>query len=183
MAGQLLQLCARLACKAVSYRRSSTSARCCRRSTSFASGPVSRIVLDEAHHYLHGADASQLLDLERHGYTVVTYCASRLPKEFLADDAFCRYCQVHGRGPRALVDPRASEGRAGRRLADHGGSGRRSAAVQDGPATDAHVRHREKDVDVPVDEYRAFYFGSNGRPSARRVRTLRSSWRNWRARL
>ena len=66
-----------------------------------------RIVLDEAHYYLHGADAPRLLDLERHGYTVVTYCASRLPKELLADtevmivtsqsnpaevDALCRYC-------------------------------------------------------------------------------------------
>jgi hypothetical protein len=43
-----------------------------------------RIVLDEAHYYLHDADAPMLLDLDRNGYTVVTYCASRLPKALLA---------------------------------------------------------------------------------------------------
>ena len=41
------------------------------------------------------------------------------------------------------------------------------------PRLTPHVRHREKYVDVPVAEYRAFSFGSNGRPSARRARTLR----------
>jgi hypothetical protein len=66
-----------------------------------------RILLDEAHYYLHDADAQRLLDLERHGYIVVTYRASHLPKGLLADtevmivtceskpaevDAFCRYC-------------------------------------------------------------------------------------------
>jgi hypothetical protein len=43
-----------------------------------------RIVLDEAHYYLHDADAPDLLDFERNGYTIVTYCASRLPQALLA---------------------------------------------------------------------------------------------------
>ena len=43
-----------------------------------------RILLDEAHYFLHDADAHDLLDLEPNGYTVVTYCASRLPRELLA---------------------------------------------------------------------------------------------------
>ena len=43
-----------------------------------------RILLDEAHYYLHDTDAPQLLDFERNGYTVVTYCASRLPHALLA---------------------------------------------------------------------------------------------------
>ena len=43
-----------------------------------------RILLDEAHYYLHDADAPQLLDFERNGYTIVTYCASRLPQALLA---------------------------------------------------------------------------------------------------
>ena len=43
-----------------------------------------RVLLDEAHYYLHEPDAHQLLDLDRHGYIIVTYCASRLPKELLA---------------------------------------------------------------------------------------------------
>jgi hypothetical protein len=36
-----------------------------------------------------------------------------------------------------------------------------------------HVRHREKYVDVPVSEQRAFLFSSNGREAAPRARTLR----------
>ena len=43
-----------------------------------------RILLDEAHYYLHDTDAPQLLDFERNRYTVVTYCASRLPQALLA---------------------------------------------------------------------------------------------------
>ena len=43
-----------------------------------------RILLDEAHYYLHDTDAAHLLDFERNGYTVVTYCASRLPQALLA---------------------------------------------------------------------------------------------------
>ena len=43
-----------------------------------------RILLDEAHYFLHDADAHHLLDLDTNGYTIVTYCASRLPKELLA---------------------------------------------------------------------------------------------------
>ena len=43
-----------------------------------------RILLDEAHYYLHDSDAPQLLDFERNGYTVVTYRASRLPQALLA---------------------------------------------------------------------------------------------------
>jgi len=43
-----------------------------------------RILLDEAHYFLHDADTVRLLDLTFNGYTIVTYCASRLPKELLA---------------------------------------------------------------------------------------------------
>ncbi|MEO8077971.1 MAG: DUF87 domain-containing protein [Acidobacteriota bacterium] len=44
-----------------------------------------RILLDEAHYYLQDADAPRLLDLARNGYTIVTYCASRLPQALLAN--------------------------------------------------------------------------------------------------
>jgi hypothetical protein len=43
-----------------------------------------RIVLDEAHYFLHDASTHHLLDLELNGYTVATFCASRLPEELLA---------------------------------------------------------------------------------------------------
>jgi hypothetical protein len=148
-----------------------------------------RIVLDEAHYYLHGADASQLLDLERHGYTVVTYCASRLPKEFLADaevmivtcesnpaevDAFCRYCVTCTDVDRArwsiLGHLKVGQAVALPITEEAGGDLRLFTMA---PRLTSHVRHREKYVDVPVAEGRAFFFGSNGRPSARRARTLR----------
>jgi hypothetical protein len=43
-----------------------------------------RILLDEAHYFLHDASAQHLLDLETNGYTVMTYWASHLPQELLA---------------------------------------------------------------------------------------------------
>jgi hypothetical protein len=42
-----------------------------------------------------------------------------------------------------------------------------------GPRLTPHVRHREKYVDTPVTEDRAFVFGTNGHGPARRARTLR----------
>jgi hydroxymethylpyrimidine pyrophosphatase-like HAD family hydrolase len=147
-----------------------------------------RIVLDEAHYYLHGADAPQLLDLERHGYTVVTYCASRLPQELLADtevmivtcesnpvevDTLYGYCVKctdldrarwsilgHLKVGQAVALPITEE------------AGRELRLFTMAPRLTPRVRHREKYADVPVAEYLAFYFGSNGRSSARRARTL-----------
>ena len=42
-----------------------------------------RIVLDEAHYFLHEPGATRLLDLELNGYTLVTYRASRLSRAVL----------------------------------------------------------------------------------------------------
>ena len=42
-----------------------------------------------------------------------------------------------------------------------------------GPRLTPHVRHREKYVDMPVTEDRAFVFGTNGHGPVRRARTLR----------
>ncbi len=43
-----------------------------------------RVLLDEAHYFLHDADGESLLDLETSGYTVVTYCSSQLPPALFA---------------------------------------------------------------------------------------------------
>jgi hydroxymethylpyrimidine pyrophosphatase-like HAD family hydrolase len=148
-----------------------------------------RIVLDEAHYFLHGADGERLLDLDRNGYTVVTFCASRLPPTLLAatevmlvtcesnDDEIaalyqhCQTCQTR-------LDPTAW-----RRLLRHVAVGQAVAlpiteeAAGDlrlfniGRRLTPHVRHREKYVDVPVTEQKAFVFSRPGHVA--RARTLR----------
>lgn len=151
------------------------------------SGLPHRIVVDEAHYFLHDADARHLLDLELNGYTVVTYCASRLPKELLAAteviivtcesnpseiEALCRCCAkcttadavhwgllAHLKVGQAVALP----------ITEEAGGDLRVFTM--GPRITSHVRHREKYVDVPVAEAKAFVFGAGGQP--RRVRTLR----------
>jgi hypothetical protein len=147
-----------------------------------------RIVVDEAHYFLHDAGAHHLLDLDANGYTVVTFCASRLPPELLAAtevmivtcesspseiEALCRCCAKCGEmdhalwaqlghlGPgQAVALPITAEASGELRLFT---IGRRLTP---------HVRHREKYVDVPVSENHAFRFSANGKPP-RSVRTLR----------
>ena len=147
-----------------------------------------RIVVDEAHYYLHDGDAPQLLDYERNGYTIVTYCASKLPSALLAATdvmivtcesnpaelealrARCAGCATVGAGSwaalsrvkigQAVALPVTAEARGALRL------------FTIAPRLTPHVRHREKYVDVPVTAYRAFVFNANGQP-AEVVRTLR----------
>ena len=148
-----------------------------------------RIVLDEAHYYLHDSDAHQLLDLDRNGYTVITYCATRLPKSLLAAtevmivtcesnpaevEALRRYCEKckpvevtrwsllsHLKPGQAVALP----------LTDESGGELRLFAVA--PRLTPHVRHRQKYVDVPVSAEREFVFRRNGYPVEHRARTLR----------
>jgi phosphoserine phosphatase len=147
-----------------------------------------RILLDEAHYYLHDTDAAQLLDFERHGYIVVTYCASRLPQALLASTevmivtcesnpaeaqalrARCAGCAGidasrwtmlgHLKVGEAVALPITDEARGELRL----------FAIA--PRLTPHVRHREKYVDVPVSFHSAFVFNANGQPE-HRIRTLR----------
>jgi hydroxymethylpyrimidine pyrophosphatase-like HAD family hydrolase len=147
-----------------------------------------RILLDEAHYYLHDADASQLLDFERNGYTIVTYCASRLPQALLAGtEVMIVTCESNPAEVEALrarcagyaaVDParwtilgHLKEGQAVALpvTAESGGELRLFTIA---PRLTPHVRHREKYVDVPVSSSRAFVFNANGRPP-HRVLTLR----------
>lgn len=149
-----------------------------------------RIVVDEAHYFLHDAAAHHMLDLERNGYTFVTYCASRLPPELLAAtevmivtcesnpaevDALCRRCAGcqsvdpavwramlgHLQLGQAVALPITEEAKGQPRL------------FTIGQRLTPHVRHREKYVDVPVTEPRAFVFSRDGHPPFRKARTLR----------
>jgi hydroxymethylpyrimidine pyrophosphatase-like HAD family hydrolase len=147
-----------------------------------------RILLDEAHYYLHDNDGLQLLDFERNGYTVVTYCASRLPPALLAStEVMIVTCQSNpteiealrarclGCGKVAPADwavlGHVSVGQAVALpiTAETGGALRLFTIA---PRLTPHVRHREKYVDVPVSATRAFVFNGNGQPG-HRIYTLR----------
>lgn len=148
-----------------------------------------RVVLEEAHYYLQGAGALQLLDLERNGYTVVTYCASRLPGELLADmeviivtsmsepveiDALVRSCAGCGDVAAAQwsILRRPALGQAvALPVTDESGGELRLFTIA--PRLTPHVRHRRKYVDVPVPEHRAFYFAASDSRAASRATTLR----------
>jgi hydroxymethylpyrimidine pyrophosphatase-like HAD family hydrolase len=147
-----------------------------------------RIVLDEAHYFLHETDAG-LLDLERNGYTLISYLSSRLPAAFIEATTViiatcesnpgeieklrrrCVACQSEDgeawkslsrlRPGQAMVLPvtRESEGRL--------------RVINVARRLTPHVRHRQKYVDVPVAESQAFVFSANGASAPARVRTLR----------
>lgn len=147
-----------------------------------------RILLDEAHYFLHDADAHHLLDLELNGYTVVTYCASRLPKALLAaSEVMIVTCESNPVETEALRQCCAKCGavdatrwaalghlKVGQAVAlpitEESGGDLRMFTI--GPRLTPHVRHREKYVDVPVTDLKAFVFTANGMPP-RRARTLR----------
>jgi hydroxymethylpyrimidine pyrophosphatase-like HAD family hydrolase len=147
-----------------------------------------RILLDEAHYYLHDSDAPQLLDFERNGYTVVTYCASRLPQALLAaTEVMIVTCESNPAEMEALrarclgcakIDASRwailGHLKVGQAVAlpiteETGGELQRFTIA---PRLTPHVRHREKYVDVPVSLHRAFVFNANGQPE-HRIRTLR----------
>ena len=148
-----------------------------------------RILVDEAHYFLHEAGARHLLDLERNGYTFVTYWASRLPPELLAATEvmlvtressaleveavreWCSTCQPVDRARWSLL----GRLRVGQAVAlpiteETGGD---LVLFTIAPRLTPHVRHREKYVDVPVAEPRAFLFTASGRRPLPRARTLR----------
>ena len=148
-----------------------------------------RILLDEAHYYLHEANAERLLDLERNGYTIVTYCASRLPAALLeATEVMVATCEsspieinalgrccANGRDGQPGDWSMLAHLKIGQAVAlpitEEAGQELRLFTIA--PRLTPHVRHREKYVDVPVSAHRAFVFNANGHPAALRVRTLR----------
>lgn len=147
-----------------------------------------RIVLDEAHYFLEDAQAHQLLDLDRNGYIAVTYWASRLPKELLAaSEVMIVTRESNPEELTALRELCAACGDADdARWALLGGVATAEAVVLPiteesggdlvpftlGERLTPHVRHREKYVDVPVPEHRAFVFDVEA-GDATRARTMR----------
>ncbi len=150
-----------------------------------------RIVIDEAHYFLHEHEGRNLLDLELGGYTLITYRASQLdshtlestegivvtresdPQEVSALRALCRFCRGNMSEKEwtkmfeglsvgeAVVLPLTAEAE---------GNVRRCRLV---PRLTPHVRHVSKYIDIPIPERDQFVFWRNGVPSGRRARTLR----------
>jgi hydroxymethylpyrimidine pyrophosphatase-like HAD family hydrolase len=147
-----------------------------------------RILLDEAHYYLHDVDAPQLLDFERNGYTVVTYCASRLPQTLLANTevmivtcesnpaelealrARCAGCAEIGASRWAALGHLKVGQAMALPITEETGGALRLFTIA--PRLTPHVRHRMKYVDVPVSSQRAFVFNANGQ-ARHTIRTLR----------
>jgi hydroxymethylpyrimidine pyrophosphatase-like HAD family hydrolase len=148
-----------------------------------------RILLDEAHYYLHDANAGGLLDFERNGYTIVTYCASRLPTAVLAATevmivtcesnsvelealrACCARCGGIDAARWSILGSLPVGQAAVLPVTEEAGGDLRLFTIA--PRLTPHVRHREKYVDVPVSAHQAFVFHPSGQATARRVRTLR----------
>jgi hypothetical protein len=154
----------------------------------YRTGLPHRILLDEAHYYLHDTDARQLLDFKRNGYTVVTYCASRLPQALLANTEVmivtcesnpaeiealrerCAGCAGIARARWAVLGHLKVGQAVALPITDEAGGEVRLFTIA--PRLTPHVRHREKYVDVPVSSHRAFVFNANGQPG-HRIHTLR----------
>lgn len=149
-----------------------------------------QILVDEAHYFLHNDDAGRLLDLERNGYTLVTYRASQLPGEVLAAAEVmlvtcesdpvevealrqaCAKCQAVDTTTWHQLLARLTVGQAvALPITEEAGGEARLFHL--GSRLTPHVRHREKYVDVPVSEHRAFVFARRGDGGDRRARTLR----------
>ena len=149
-----------------------------------------RIVVDEAHYFLHDPDVLDLLDLELNGYTLATYRASRLHADILAASeailvtresdphevaslvALCRSCRTkppaeweHFLGTlkvgEVVVLPVTDEAE---------GEARR---VHLSARLTPHVHHFAKYFDVAVSTGRAFVFRHNGGPPGPQAGTLR----------
>ncbi len=146
-----------------------------------------RILLDEAHYFLHDDSAADLLDLDLNGYTIVTYCASRLPAALLAaSEVILVTCESNPIEAAALRDRCGGCGtvdesawsmlghlKVGQAVAlpvtrEAGGHLQMLTLA---PRMTPHVRHREKYVDMPIGDDKAFVFGAA--LQHRRVRTLR----------
>jgi hypothetical protein len=148
-------------------------------------------VVDEAHYFLADGDLRGWLDLDRHGYTLVTYRASKLSRSALAsnqavivtresDPAEVRalVALYHGHDNGSAVDEWTAVlgnlliGEAAvLPITDESGGGLRRVRLA--PRLTPHVRHLAKYIDIPVLPSRAFVFWDDGSPTGTRAGTLR----------
>ena len=148
-----------------------------------------RILVDEAHYFLHDADVVELLDSELAGYTLVTYCASRLHSAVQAaiaavvlvtreDDPGEIRELAKLSGASALADewmkvlPNLAVDEAAL-LPSAEEAGDLLVRFQIAPRLTPHVRHRHKYMDMPVSHGRAFVFTRKGTVAGPRAHSLK----------
>ena len=147
-----------------------------------------RVIVDEAHYFVDGTRGRELLDLQSNGYTLVTYRASHLPRvvldasevilvtcesdpaEVAALQRLCRTTEPLETWRSVLGGLALGEAAALPITEEAGPSLRR---IHLGLRITHHVRHREKYVDVPVPDARAFVFTNRHASNGMRATTLR----------
>ncbi|MBI4455289.1 MAG: HAD family hydrolase [Acidobacteria bacterium] len=147
-----------------------------------------RILVDEAHYFLHEPDVKELLDLELAAYTLVTYRVSNLHPDVLKASeaiivtretdpaevrALLELCGIRGNGSdreRIFESLAINEAVLLSRCGEPGGGMQR---FQIAPRLTPHVRHRHKYLDVPVPEGEAFLFTHDGAKTGECANTLR----------
>jgi hydroxymethylpyrimidine pyrophosphatase-like HAD family hydrolase len=156
------------------------------RATRRRTGLPHKILLDEAHHYLCDADDDQLIDPELEGYIFVTYRVSGLSASIRAtrDAVVLVTRETDPQEADILLGLcRSTPGCSAVGAAAFGELTMNEAALLPGPAESLgrirrfqlaprltmHVRHREKYLDMPVADTRAFVFTDQGRLTARAV--------------
>jgi len=152
-----------------------------RRST----GLPHRIIIDEAHYFLHEPNGFQLLDLDLGAYTLVTYRPSDLhPDLRKAIDVVAATRVTDSQSLDAIATMCGESSAELKKVL--GGLTIEEAAILPGPVTGGkllpfkpvprltpHVRHRVKYFDVSVSEGQGFVFTGNGKPVGPPTRTLR----------
>ena len=143
-----------------------------------------RIVVDEAHYFLHDPDVLQMVDVNLSGYVLVTYRASQLhPKILAASEAIIVSRETDPQEQRALFELHKLEAPEEQltpilqKLAldeavlfpgiEEAGGRLRKFWVA--PRLSVHVRHRHKYLDLPVPTEQAFLFAEE----SVRARTLK----------
>jgi hydroxymethylpyrimidine pyrophosphatase-like HAD family hydrolase len=148
-----------------------------------------KILLDEAHYFLGGADSSGLIDEELAGYILVTYRVSALDATIRsASDAVAivtRETDAHEAGTlctlcRPQADPAGGRCKFGELAMNEAAvlpgpeeAYGRIRRFQVGPRFTSHVRHRTKYLEMPIANAHAFVFTANGRVLSR-AHTLRT---------
>jgi hypothetical protein len=146
-----------------------------------------RIVVDEAHYFLHDPDVKQLLDLELGAYTVVTYRPSDLHPDFRNDlEVVIAKRTTHPREVQTLLSMAGTTKTEPKWVGILGTLAINEAVLLPGieeaegklrlfrlaSRMTPHVRHRMKYFDVPLAEEQGFVFTDNGQKIASPAQSL-----------